>query len=199
MRQRRILVVLAITLGLGAPREAAAFCELLGPYLGTGPQLPSGCPLHAYLRVGPFDPGPLDPVRITALRGGEYVDVTGSIMRADVVLRVQRMITECDGVTRPQDNNEPYDRVAVQPVGVNVGDRIGLGTGWLSGIEIVPAGTCAAPIEPTPSCAEIVDCSGPPVFDDFGPGTCAAGGGGGGLALGLVALGLAVRRRHRRR
>jgi MYXO-CTERM domain-containing protein len=195
MRPHRILVVLAITLGLWAPREAAARCSLFGPYLGTGPQLPQGCPLHVYMMLVP---GGGIPRQVTVLRGGQYVDVTGAAIPEPTQLRVKHVFTDCGGVERTQESMESYDRWEIQPVGVNVGERIGLGSGWVGGIEIVAPAACPAPLVPMPSCTDLGFCNVPPPFEDFGPGGCAAGGGAG-AAIGLAGLALLGRRRRRRR
>jgi hypothetical protein len=194
MRQRRLLIVLAIAGGLWAPRDAAARCELTGPYLGTGPQLPLGCPLHVYIVTLPGF------VRqVTVLRGGAYVDVTGTATPEHVELLVERTFVDCfQQAGTPQKTLEPFDLWALQPAGVTVGERVGFGAGWVGGIEIVAAGPCAAPIPPMPACTEVApECGRPPPFEDFGPGGCDARGGGGLLA-GLALLGL-IRRGPRRR
>ncbi len=198
MRQRRILIVLALAGVLRAPREAAA-CQASGPYLGTGPQLPLGCPLHVY--VG-FAPGSEVIRKVTVLRGGMYVDVTGTVMPQPWDLLVDRTFVDCQlQPIRTDQFREPYQRFAILPQGVAVGERIGFGTGWFGGIEIVAAGPCAAPIEPRPSCTEVPPCGfpPPPPFESFESNGCGAGaaGGGGAAAIGLALLGLARRRRRR--
>jgi hypothetical protein len=203
MRQRRIFVVLAIA-GAGvlqAPREAAA-CESLGPYLGTGPELPLGCPLVVYTSITPES----DKIRqVTALRGGSYVDVTGAFNQVTTTLLVETTFVDCQlQVLRVAQSRESFLRFEIYPQGVSVGERIGLGAGWFGGIEITPAGACAAPVEPRPACALVPPCGmfPQPPFDDFESNGCGAGGGaaGGaalGAALGLVLLGPARRRRRR--
>jgi hypothetical protein len=200
---RRILVVLAIAVAgvLQAPREAAA-CESLGPYLGTATELPLGCPLVVYAGTTP-EPDKLR--QITALRGGAYVDVTGAVTQGLTQLLVERTFVDCQlQVLRVDQTRESFLRLEIYPQGVSVGERIGLGIGWFGGIEIVPAGACAAPIEPRPACTSVPPCGGFPLppFDDESAG-CAAGGGaaGGGAAGGaaLGALGLLLRGRARRR
>ena len=199
MRQRRLLVVLAIAGGLWAPREAAATCDLDGPFLGTGPALPLGCPLHVYTAPMP----PQIARTVTALRGGAYVDVTGAGTTEIVQLATERSFLDCElQPLSTQQGVEAFDHYAIQPTGVAVGERIGFGSGWLGGIEIVAAGPCAAPIVPMPACTEIRECFSPPPFESFESSGCAAGGGGG-LASGLLLLGLIRRigraRRRRRR
>jgi hypothetical protein len=198
VRRHRFLAVLAITGGLWAPRDAAAFCDLSGPYLGTGPKLPLGCPLHVY-SLPRFDaPSPPMPM-ITVIRGGSYVDATGAVTRTDVQLRVARTFLDCRlQPTNTMQSNETYQRYNIVPKDVQVGELIGFGSGWFGGIEILPAGTCPAPIDPQPACTEPPPfCGGPQPIDDIGQDGCAAAGGGG-LALGLLLLGLCAPRRRRR-
>ena len=196
MRPHRFLAVLAITGGLWAPRDAAAFCDVSGPFLGTGPKLPQGCPLHVY-GMPRFD-APLSPM-ITVMRAGSYVDATGAVTMSDVQLRVVRTFVDCQlQPTSTMQADELFRRYSIVPRNVQVGELIGFGSGWFGGIEIAPAGTCAAPIAPQPTCTEMPFCDRPPPFDDsFEPSGCAAGGGGG-LAIGLVLLGLCAPRRRRR-
>jgi hypothetical protein len=226
MRRRWLLVVLVIVGGLWAPRDAAAThkvvrCRAEGPYLGTGPQLPLGCPLVAYslyvdflLQAGhlaePFDP--YDP-RITVLRNGVYQDVTGTVAMELVTLPVTHTSLDCqNNFLGTEQLLERYWIHSLSPKGVRVGERIGLGSGWLNGIEIVKKGPCAAPVAPMPACTDMrIDCAPPPLepppapvpepdpepVDGGEPGGCAARGGGG-LLIGLSLLGL-IRRGPRRR
>jgi hypothetical protein len=203
MRQHRILVVLAIAGGLCVPRDAAAFCELFGPYLGTGPQLPRGCPLHVYslpappgVPTPPQSPAPM----ITVLRNGTYIDATGAYNTTNTNLLVEMAFTDCEGsVTNMTRMSTPYQHFEIlTKADVQVGEQIGFGRGWFTGIEIAAAGACPAPVLPTPACTEMPFCMPPPPFDDFESGGGCAAGGGGGLAIGLALLG-AIRWAPRRR
>jgi MYXO-CTERM domain-containing protein len=195
VRLYRLLAVLAITAGLWAPRDAAAFCEVSGPYLGTGPKLPLGCPLHVY--SAPRFDTPFMP-RITVLRGGNYVDATGQIMSDSVQISVITTFVDCQlQPTHMAGSLNMFQHNSIVPQNVQVGELIGFGTGWFGGIEIAPAGTCAAPILPQPTCTEVPFCGGPPPFDDFEQSDCSASSGGG-LAMGLLLLGLWAPRRRRR-
>jgi MYXO-CTERM domain-containing protein len=211
VRSHLFLAVLAITVVLWAPRDAAALCDLAGPYLGTGPRLPQGCPLHIFRSDMPLFPGnppPTRPPSVTVQRGSQYVDVTGSPQLELTTLMVERTIVDCQ--LQPINVNREsllFQRWAVQPVGVQVGELIGIGNGWFGGIEIVESEPCAAPITPQLACAESLGCFEPPPFDEsFNSSGCAArgAGAGGGLPAGLALLGLALigrrpRRRQRRR
>jgi MYXO-CTERM domain-containing protein len=199
-----LLAVLAITVALGAPRDAAAQCDLAGPYLGTGPRLPQGCPLYLFRSDMPLFPGNPPPTRppvVTVQRGGQYLDVTGSPVFELTSIVVERTLVDCQ--LQPVNMNrasELYQRWEIQPAGVQVGDQIGIGNGWFSGIEIVPSGPCAPPITPQLACTDSLGCFEPPPFsDDFiDSGDCTARGGGG-LGAGLALLGLALIGRGRRR
>jgi uncharacterized protein (TIGR03382 family) len=204
MRLHRWLVALALALaaGLAAPREAAATCDLTGPYLGTGAQLPLGCPAHVYVQLSPqtdFWP------KLTVLRSGVYVDATGTSTTDLATLTVNRMFIGCPGSPdMTAQTLEDYQHHAILPKSVSVGEQIGFGTGWLIGIEIVAAAPCPAAVPPTLTCTELAPCFKEPPFGDFVDENsgCAAGGGGGpasGLGLlGLVALRRRARRRRRR-
>ncbi len=199
---RRTLAVLAIA-GAGvlqAPREAAA-CEALGPYLGTGAELPLGCPVFVYTSLMS---GSDVERRVTALRGGAYVDVTGTVLQDVVQVLIDRTFLDCDlQVLRADQVQTTFARHALYPQGVSEGERVGVGTGWFGGIQIVAAGTCPAPIAPAPACTSVPPCGGPlPPFIDDTPDDCAAGGGPAGApvigaALGLLLYGRARRRRRR--
>ncbi|HWO25143.1 MAG TPA: MYXO-CTERM sorting domain-containing protein [Kofleriaceae bacterium] len=196
MRPYRLLAVLAITGGLWAPRDAAAVCDIAGPYLGTGTKLPLGCPLHVYSGFNgtgePFIP------KVTVLRGGAYADATGAITRNMEQISVTTTFVNCQlQPSNMMTTIMPYDHLAITPQNVQVGEQIGFSSDWLTGIEIVAAGPCAAPILPQPACTETPFCGSPPPFEDFEQSDCSAGGGGG-LALGLALLGLCAARRRRR-
>lgn len=199
MRPYRFLAVFAITGSLWAPRDAAAFCDVTGPYLGTGPKLPLGCPLHIY-GLSRFD-SPISPM-ITVLRNGSYIDATGSFMQTQVQLQVTRTFVDCQ--LRPASTSQTldtYQRYAITPKDVQEGELIGYGSGWFGGIEIGPPGPCAAPIDPQPACTDVPFCGGPPPFDDFESDSCAAGGGSAGsagFAIAALLLGLRAPRRRRR-
>lgn len=192
------MLALAVAGVLQAPRVAAA-CESLGPYLGSGTELPLGCPVYVYIST---TTGSEIERRVTVLRGGAYVDVTGTTLHDTVQILIDRTFLDCDlQVLRSDQIQTTFARFALYPQGVSVGERIGLGTGWFGGIEIVPAGACPAPVEPKPACTSVPPCGGfpHPPFDDFESNGCAAGGGAaGGTALG-AALGLLLRGRARRR
>lgn len=194
MRQRQLLVVLAITVGLWAPREAAALCEAPGPFLGTGPQLPLGCPVHVYFSF--FGGGPqMGPPRLTVLRDGAYVELSGDPFSEPKNLRVEETIIDCQlRVISMATSTQTFEHLAITPIGVAVGDRIGVGEGWLVGIEVVAAGPCAPAIEPQIQCTQTPSCFEPP-FDDLPHESCAASPGGG-LLIGLALLGLRRRRRR---
>ena len=193
MRQRRI-VLAALAIGLLGPRDAAAGCETLGPYLGTGLELPLGCPLHVYAALSPsFVP------QVTVLRNGAYVNATGAVTMQPVQLQVERTFFDCALQTQStQTAPALFDRWELRPSGVQVGERVGIGSGWFGGIEIKPAGPCAAPIEPKPSCSQPAMCPSEPPFESFEPGSCSARRPGG-LLTGLVLLGLVPLARRRRR
>lgn len=204
MRPDRIFLALAIAGGLLAPRGAEAACELLGPYLGVGLQLPQGCPFHVFSRSDPFGPtGPVLPPEVTVLRNGQYITVSRTPMQGIVTLTVDRTFVDCQqNVIRTDKTSEPIEHYSMQLENVAVGERVGYGRGWFGGIEIVPPGPCAAPILPMPACIDQPFCGGGgPPFEDFESNGCAARGGAG-AAAGLVLLGLlalAPRRRRRRR
>ena len=195
MRPHRFLAVLAITGGLlWAPRDAAAVCDVSGPFLGTGPKLPLGCPLHVY-GMPRFD-APLSPM-ITVMRAGSYVDATGAFTRDEAQISATQTFLDCQlQPTSTTQSLNTYQHFSITPRDVQVGELIGFGRGWFGGIEIAPAGPCAAPILPRPACTEMQFCGGPPPFEDFESGGCATGGGG--LAIGLLLLGLCAPRRRRR-
>jgi hypothetical protein len=194
--QHRILAAATIAGALWAHGTAAA-CDLSGPYLGTGPQLPLGCPFHVYSGSGVMPGAPFTPV-VTTMRATGYVDVTGTVNTTDDELQVEQTFVPCNGgfQPQPQRNTEPYRHFAISLKNVQVGDQIGVGIGWLTGIAIVAAGPCAASIAPMPACIEMSPCFGEPPFDDVidSPGCHAAGGS---LWAGAALLGL--RRRARRR
>jgi len=194
----RLLLVLAITGLLWAPRDAAALCEAAGPYLGTGPQLPRGCPLHVY--VGPSPAPPMFAPRLFALRSGAYVDVTGSSTSTLVEIEVAETFVNCEGVVGgTQKVFQGYQHLELTPTSdVQVGEEVGFDRGWFTGIKIVAAAPCAAPIVPMPACTDAPFCGREPPFETFEPGGCAAGGAGG-LAIGLALLGPLRRARRRRR
>jgi MYXO-CTERM domain-containing protein len=198
MRLHRWLVALVVAGGLAVPR-AAESCQLFGPYLGTGAQLPLGCPIHVYAQLN--SPTDLSP-KLTVLRDGAYVDATGASNIETVTLAVDRTFAACAGspgtTTRTFD---PYQHYAIVPKSVSVGDQIGIGTGWIIGIQIAAAAPCPAPAPPTLACTEVQPCFDEPPFGDFVEEDSGCAAGGGGPAGGLVLLGLvALRRRaHRRR
>lgn len=197
-----LLAVLAFTVALWAPRDAAAQCDLSGPYLGTGPKLPQGCPLYVFRNERPFPGSPptTRPPSVTVQRGSQYVDVTGSPVFELTPVMVERTLVDCQ--LQPVNTNresELFQRWEIQPAGVQVGELIGIGSGWFGGIEIVASGPCAAPIVPQLACTDNLGCFEPPPFDDsFNPSGCAARGGGLGAGLALLGLGLIGRRRGRR-
>lgn len=196
--QHRILAAATIAGALWAHGTAAA-CDLSGPYLGTGPRLPLGCPLHVYSGPGPRPGAPFAPM-VTTLRSAGYVDVTGAVNPTVEELQVEQTFLPCSGSFQPppQHNMEPYSHFAISLQNVQVGDQIGVGTGWLTGIAIVAAGPCATPVAPMPACTEDSPCFGDPPFDDVidSPGCHAAGGGS--LWAGAALLGLRRRARRRR-
>jgi len=202
MRQPRLLVVLALALALAGAlgaRDAAAQCFVSGPYLGTGPKLPLGCPVHLYVGLTPT---PFAP-RLTVLRNGQYVDATGPINQTQASLTVMRTFDSCNGASGATTTTlESFQHYTIPPLNVQVGEEIGVGSGWFTGITITAAASCAAPIEPMPACAEIQPCFKEPPFDSFESNGCAARGGGG-LPAGAALLGLGlmrwVPRRRRRR
>jgi hypothetical protein len=198
VRPHRFLAVLAITGGLlWAPRDATALCDVSGPFLGTGPKLPLGCPFHVYGASATMNPSPFSPV-ITVLRGGSYVDATGAFTRDEVQISATQTFLDCQlQPTNTVQSLNTYQHFSITPRDVQVGELIGFGRGWFGGIEIAPAGPCAAPILPRPACTEMQLCGGPPPFEDFESGGCATGGGGG-LAIGLLLLGLCAPHRRRR-
>jgi MYXO-CTERM domain-containing protein len=203
MRPDRIFLALALAGGLLAPRGAEAACELLGPYLGVGPQLPQTCPFYVFSRSEPLGPGvPTMPPEVTVLRNGQYVSIGRGLMQDIMMVPVDRTFLDCQqNVIRTDRTQEPLERFTMQLDNVAVGERVGYGRGWFGGIEIVAPGPCAAPILPMPACVEQPFCGGSPPFDDFEPNGCAARGGAG-PAAGLVLLGLLAltpRRRRRRR
>lgn len=196
------MLALAAAGVLQAPREAAA-CEALGPYLGTGAELPIGCPVFVYTSL---TSGSDIERRVTALRGGAYVDVTGTVLQEVVQVTIDRTFLDCAlQILRTDQVQTTFARHALYPQGVSEGERVGVGTGWFGGIQIVPAGTCPAPIAPAPACTSLPPCGGPlPPFGDDTPDGCAAGGGPAGApalgaALGLLLLLRGRARRRRRR
>jgi len=223
MRWRRLLLVLAILSVAWAPRDAAA-CVDPGPYLGTGLKLPLGCPVVVYEHAGvfpiPADGGslpafPLDP-KLTVLRDGMYVDATGAISSDMVQLPVEQTLLDCSSNTISKTQIlDWYWIYSIEPKDVRVGDRIGYGTGWLEGIEIVKRARCPAPVAPMPACTGQPGCERPPrplpfpeplppepapaPVEEDAAGGCAAGGGGAGLAIGLALIGRPRRRRGRAR
>jgi MYXO-CTERM domain-containing protein len=198
MSPRRLLVVLAITLSLWAPRGAAAFCQSPGPYLGIGPQLPLGCPVHVYwspIGIGPG--GPMQPPRVTTLRNGTYVDASGFVNVASAALTVHETFVDCElRVQRMTTDLQPFEHLTIGVTGVAVGDQIGIGTGWLGGIEIVPAGPCTEPTLPKIECTTSPPCFEPPPFESFESNGCSAGAGAAPGAGLLIALALLGRRRR---
>jgi MYXO-CTERM domain-containing protein len=199
MRTHRIFAALALVLagGLWEARDAAA-CEDGATYLGTGPQLPLGCPLHVYSLPGPFDS--FAPT-ITVLRGGRYLNATGAIDQDIAQLTVERSVNSCSPTNFPPIRNiEPIPHFAIMPEDVSVGEAIGIGDTWLYGIQIVAAAPCAPPVQPVPSCVERGPCFFDQPVEDLDSVGCAAGGGApGGLALvGLAALVRWAPRRRRR-
>jgi hypothetical protein len=200
MQPHRLLAVLVIAGALWAPREAAAFCDISGPYLGTGSQLPLGCPFHVYgSLVPPPSSGTLIPT-ITVLRNGTYVDVTGAYTSDTLDLPVTRTFVDCRGnPTTTVPSLETYQHFAIPPLNVQVGEEIGFGRNWFIGIKIVAAATCPAPLVPMPVCMEVQQCfPGGPFGDDVVDNGCQARGGAG-LAAGAALLALlrwAPRRRR---
>ena len=195
MLQRRSLVVAVIAGGLGAPSIAAA-CDVTGPHLGTHLRVPLGCPVHVYLRGElqmPFPP------RLTALRGGVYVDVTASSTPTLLTIPVENTFVDCEQrVVSKTTTPESFSRFALTPGTVQVGERIGIGEGWFGGLEVLPAGPCASPDVPVLACSMSPPCGGFGPFEDFEDGGCGASAGGGALLpAGLLAL-LVARRRRRR-
>ena len=197
----RILAAAAAALsgGLAAPSIAAA-CTLDGPVLRTHLSVPLDCPVYVYAQ----EPGlmPFEP-RLTVLRGGSYVDVTGAVARLPLTLPVQMLFEDCQqgGIVSMHTQDVPFARYAIKAANVQVGDRIGVGMGWFAGLEVTPAAPCPAPEVPMLACSEGPPCGGfPPFSDSFDSGPCASGGGPGALApvAGLAAL-LVVRRRRRPR
>lgn len=185
----------ALAGGLAAP-AAAAVCALDGPYLGThGGRIPLGCPVIVYVA----SPAQVSP-QLTAFRNGTYINVTGQTMLSFVMLPIQMLFQSCDGVVvNMTTTDERFERYALTLGNVQVGERIGIGEGWFSGLEVVPAGACPIDEVPMLTCAQGPPC-GPFGDDVIESGPCAAGGGPGSLvpAAGLVAL-LVVRRRRRQR
>jgi uncharacterized protein (TIGR03382 family) len=187
----------ALAGGFAAPAADAA-CANDGLHLGThSGRAPLGCPVIVYVSgLTPSSP------RLTALRNGMYIDVTGQTMLNVVMLPVQTLFQSCDGVVvNMTTTDERFERYALTPGGVQVGERIGINIEWFGGLEVVPAGPCPTDEPPMLVCSESPPCGGfPPFGDDISSGPCAAGGGPGSLApaAGLVAL-LALRRRRRRR
>lgn len=188
--------LLAVGLGLAGAPEAAAFCESPGPHLASPTQLPLGCPVYVYAAQRPdFE----EPALFT-LRGGSYVLVTGSRARMDELVFVEETLLDCDlTVANRVDNQHPFTRYTLTPnASVQVGDQIGVGEGWLNGIEITAAGACPSLLVPKPVCTAVPPCAIGQPFpfeDDFDGGGCAAGGGAGLLP---VALALLLRRKRRR-
>jgi hypothetical protein len=198
--QHRVLAAATIAGALWAHGTAAA-CNVIGPYLGTGPQLPLGCPLHVYFSGPvPISGVPYVPM-VTAMRGAGYVDVTGAISTTPDALQVEQTFVPCPrGFQLPPEHRiESYGHFAVSLKSVQVGDQIGLDTGWLAGIAIVAAAPCAASIAPMPACIDMVPCPGddPPFDDGSGSSGCHAAAGGG-LGAGAALLGLRRRARRRR-
>lgn len=202
-RTHRILAALAFALALASgpwARDAAA-CEVTETYLGTGAQLPLGCPLHVYMSSAAPD---TRPPPITALRGGVNVNVNGTVSSETLDLLITQSLPTClpDGSMTMISVPAPFTHHAITLAGVTPGDAIGLGSQWLAGIQIVAAAPCPAPVVPAPACMEQRPC----FFDDLPPDfidsseSCAAGGGApGGLALLAVAALVLARRAPRRR
>jgi hypothetical protein len=137
---------------------------------------------------------------ITVLRGGTYIEATGTYNTTNTSLQVERAFTDCEGdVINMQRISEPYQHFEILPkADVQVGEQIGFGRGWFTGIEITAAGACPAPVLPTPACTEMPFCMKEPPFGDFESDSGCAARGGGGLWIGLALLG-AIRWAPRRR
>jgi hypothetical protein len=128
------------------------------------------------------------------LRGGAYIDVSGVPISEPADLRVEETFIDCQfRVTSMSTNFQPYEHLSITPMGVQVGDRVGVGDGWLDGIEIVAAGPCAPAIEPKIQCTQPPPCNQIPI--DTVPIESCAASPGGGLWIGLALLGLLRRRR----
>ena len=166
--------------------------------------MPLGCPVYVYLAIEVALPGPPPPFppRLTALRGGVYVDVTdhAASTSSELTIPVENKFVDCDQVVVSQSTSqEPFTRHALVPTTVQVGERIGIGEDWFGGLEVLPPGPCEPADVPMLVCTESPPCGGiGPPFEDFGESSgCGASAGGGSLApAGLLAL-LVARRRRR--
>lgn len=189
-----LLVLPTALLAAAAPREAAASGCYLGPVAAYQAALPLGCPAVVYDEANAtYVP------KLTVLRDGIEIDVTGAINRVDVQLEIEYYQTACDGSKiDPYFAPAPYTRFEVSLDGVIEGDqvRVDIGQGGSQAGVVTAAGPCTAPAPPALFCTSVAGPCDYDYDDDDDGGGCQTGGNPSGFAVGLLALALVIRRRR---
>ncbi len=189
------LVLPTALLAVAATREAAASGCYLGPVAAYQAALPLGCPAVVYAEANDtYEP------KLTVIRDGIEIDVTGAITRVDVQLEVEHYQSACDGSKiDPYFASAPYTRFEVSLDGVIEGDdvRVDIGQGGSQAGVATAAGPCTPPAPPALFCTSVPGPCDYDYDDDDDGGGCQTGGNPAGFAIGLLAIGLVVRRRRR--
>lgn len=171
---------------------AANSCPINVPLVESY-NVPLGCP--AVLHVRASSAASFMPVLI-ADRGGQDVDITGSVDERTETLPITFLEYDADCNESFVPRDEPFIRFEIQlAADARVGDEV-----RVPGIAVIAAGPCPAAMPPANyACSDTGVCSRPDADGDGIPDAdedsgCSAGGGGSlGLAFALLAL-VCVRR-----
>lgn len=179
---------------LAVPRIASAnSCPINNPLVESY-DVPLGCPAVVHVRAS--HAATFMPV-LVAERGGQQVDITGSVDERTETLPITFLEYDADCNESFVPRDEPFVRFEIQlAANAQVGDVV-----RSPGIAVIAAGPCPAAMPPANySCSDTGVCmlpdengNGIPDRDEDG-GCSASGGGSIGLSFALLAL-LARRRR----
>lgn len=183
---------LAFALTLIPSLAAANSCPINSPLVETY-NVPLGCPVVVHVRASraaTFAP------TLIADRGGQNVNITGTVMDYPETLPVTFLEFDADCNESQVPRDEPFIRYEIQlAADARVGDEV-----RDPGIAVVAAGPCPAAMPPSNySCSDTGECRRPDADGDGIPdseedGGCSAGGGSS-LGVGLALLALVRRRR----
>lgn len=181
---------LVVSVLLAVPALASANSCPINTPLVEAHSIPLGCPVVVHVRAS--HAAAFAPVLI-ANRGGQEVDITGTVDERAETLPVTFLEYDADCTESLVPRDEPFVRFEiVLGADARVGDEV-----WSPGIVVSAAGPCPAAMPPANlGCSDTGVCSRPDADGDGIPDAEEAGGcstgGGSSLGLGFALLAFAA-------